>query len=58
MGAGIVLLKSLLFMFWERKVRHWFTKGKSSKELFFSVSLQSPDSLLPAFQRLLPLTKP
>lgn len=58
LGAGIVLLKSLPFVFWERKVRQWLTKGKNSKELFFSVSLQSPDSLLPAFQRSLPLTKP
>lgn len=56
-GAGIVMLKSIPFVFLERRVRQWFTQGKN-KELFFSVSLQSPDSLLPAFQRSLPLTKP
>lgn len=57
-GAGTVLLKSLPFVFWDRKVRQWLTQGKKSKELFFNVSLQSLDSLLPAFQHSLPLTKP
>ena len=41
----------------ERELTVLLTQAKNSKELFFSVSLKSPDSLLPAFQRLLPLTK-